>query len=46
VLIPLAVERRPGVIAFVHRRVAAVVRFETEEGLIRDIRALVLPPGV
>lgn len=46
VLIPLAVERQPGVIAFVHRRVAAVVRFETEGDLIRDIRALVLPPGV
>ena len=46
VLIPMTVERQPGVIAFVHRRVAAVVRFETENGLIRDIRALVLPPGV
>jgi RNA polymerase sigma-70 factor, ECF subfamily len=46
VLIPMTVERQPGVIAFVHRRVAAVVRFETEDGLIRDIRALVLPPGV
>jgi RNA polymerase sigma-70 factor (ECF subfamily) len=46
VLIPLTVERQPGVVAFVHRRVAAVVRFETEDGLIRDIRALVLPPGV
>jgi RNA polymerase sigma-70 factor, ECF subfamily len=46
VLIPMTVERQPGVIAFVHRRVAAVIRFETEDGLIRDIRALVLPPGV
>ena len=46
VLIPMTVERQAGVIAFVHRRVAAVVRFETENGLIRDIRALVLPPGV
>src|SRR5215468_8049447 len=43
-LVPMTVERKPGVVAFVHRRVAAVVRFETEEGLIRDIRALVLPP--
>ena len=24
----------------------AVVRFEAEDGLIRDIRALVMPPGV
>jgi RNA polymerase sigma-70 factor (ECF subfamily) len=45
-LIPVTVERQPGVIAFVHRRVAAVVRLEAEDGLIRDIRALVLPPSV
>jgi RNA polymerase sigma-70 factor (ECF subfamily) len=44
-LIPMTVEHHPGVIALVHRRVAAVVRFEAEGGLIRDIRALVLPPG-
>jgi RNA polymerase sigma-70 factor (ECF subfamily) len=44
-LIPMTVERQPGVIAFAHRRVAAVIRFETEGGLIRDIRALVLPPA-
>jgi RNA polymerase sigma-70 factor (ECF subfamily) len=43
-LIPMTVERQPGVIAFAHRRVAAVVRFETRNGLIHDIRALVLPP--
>jgi hypothetical protein len=42
----MSVERQPGVVAFVHGRVAAVVRFEAEDGLIRDIRALVLPPGV
>ena len=42
----MTVERQPGVIAFVHRRVAAVVRFEAQDGLIRDIRALVLPPGL
>ena len=46
VLIPMTVESQPGVVAFVHRRVAAVVRFEVDGGLIRDIRALVLPPGV
>jgi RNA polymerase sigma-70 factor (ECF subfamily) len=45
-LIPMTMERQPGVIAFVHRRVAAVVRFETANGLISDIRALVLPPGL
>ena len=44
-LVPMTVEHQPGVIAFVDRRVAAVVRFEAEDGLIRDIRALVLPPG-
>ena len=44
-LIPMTVEHQPGVIAFLHRRVAAVVRFEAEDGLIRDIRAIVLPPG-
>jgi len=44
-LIPITLEQQPGVIAFVHRRVAAVVRFETQDGLIRDIHALVLPPG-
>jgi RNA polymerase sigma-70 factor (ECF subfamily) len=44
-LIPMTVERLPGVVAFVHQRVAAVVRFQTDDGRIRDIRALVLPPG-
>ncbi len=44
-LIPMTVERQPGVIAFVHRRVAAVVRFDERDGLIRDIHALVLPPN-
>jgi RNA polymerase sigma-70 factor (ECF subfamily) len=44
-LLPMTVERQPGVVAFVHRRVAAVVRFEVEDGLICDIRALVLPPN-
>jgi RNA polymerase sigma-70 factor (ECF subfamily) len=45
-LLPMTMEHQPGVIAFAHGRVAAVVRFETEDGLISDIRALVLPPGV
>jgi RNA polymerase sigma-70 factor (ECF subfamily) len=44
-LVPIEVERQAGVIAFAHRRVAAVIRFETGSGLIRDIHALVLPPG-
>jgi RNA polymerase sigma-70 factor (ECF subfamily) len=44
-LIPMTVERQPGVIAFAHRRVAAVVRFDAPDGLIRDIHALVLPPN-
>jgi RNA polymerase sigma-70 factor (ECF subfamily) len=44
-LIPMTIERQPGVIAFVHQRVAAVVRFETTNGLIHDIHALVLPPS-
>jgi RNA polymerase sigma-70 factor, ECF subfamily len=44
VLVPVSIERRPGVVAYVRRRVAAVVRLETENGLIRDIHALVLPP--
>jgi RNA polymerase sigma-70 factor (ECF subfamily) len=44
-LVPITIERQPGVIAFVNRRVAAVVRFETQDDLIRDIRALVLPAG-
>ena len=45
-LIPMQVEHQPGVIAFADRRVAAVIRFETEDGLIRDIHALVLPRHV
>jgi RNA polymerase sigma-70 factor (ECF subfamily) len=44
-LIPLTVERQPGVIVFAHGRVAAVVRFEARDDLIVDIRALVLPPN-
>jgi RNA polymerase sigma-70 factor (ECF subfamily) len=44
-LIAMSMERQPGVIAFAHGRVAALIRFETAHGLISDIRALVLPPG-
>jgi len=45
-LVPVTVERQPGVIVFVGGRVAAVVQFEAADGLIRDIRALILPPSV
>jgi RNA polymerase sigma-70 factor, ECF subfamily len=43
-LVPVSIERRPGVVAYVHRRVAAVVRLGTDNGLVQDIHALVLPP--
>jgi RNA polymerase sigma-70 factor (ECF subfamily) len=42
VLRPVAVEDRPGVIAFSHGRVMAVIRLDQDGGLIRHIHSFVL----
>jgi RNA polymerase sigma-70 factor, ECF subfamily len=44
VLVPTTIEREPGLVVWAHRRLAAVVRFHAEDGLITHIHALVLPP--
>jgi RNA polymerase sigma-70 factor (ECF subfamily) len=44
-LVPFAVERDPGAIAFVHGRLAAVIHLEETDGLVRHISSLVMPPG-
>jgi RNA polymerase sigma-70 factor (ECF subfamily) len=43
-LVPFAVERDPGAIAFAHGRLAAVIRLEETDGLVRHISSLVMPP--
>jgi RNA polymerase sigma-70 factor (ECF subfamily) len=43
-LVPVAVEGEAGVVAYLHGRLAALVRLQTENGLIRHMRAWVLPP--
>ena len=43
-LVPFAVERDPGAIAFAHGRLAAVIRLEESDGLVRHISSLVMPP--
>jgi RNA polymerase sigma-70 factor (ECF subfamily) len=43
-LVPVSVEGEAGVVAYLHGRLAALVRLQTENGLIRHMRAWVLPP--
>ena len=43
-LVPVVVEGRPGVLAFAHRRVAALIRLDEVDGQIRHIHAFVSPP--
>jgi RNA polymerase sigma-70 factor (ECF subfamily) len=43
-LVPVSVEGDAGVVAYVHGRLAALVRVQSENGLIRHLRAWVLPP--
>jgi RNA polymerase sigma-70 factor (ECF subfamily) len=45
VLVPVAVEHDAGVIALVHRRLAAVVRLHEVDGFILHIHAVVFPPA-
>ena len=45
VLVPVSVEREAGVIAFLHRRLAAVVRLHEVDGSILHIHAVVFPPA-
>jgi len=43
-LVPVTVEGGAGVVVYAHGRLAALVRFEHENGLIRHMHAFVLPP--
>jgi RNA polymerase sigma-70 factor (ECF subfamily) len=45
VLVPVSVEGEPAVVAYTHGRVAGLLQFEQEGGLIRHFQAYVLPPG-
>jgi RNA polymerase sigma-70 factor (ECF subfamily) len=44
VLVPVSVEGEAGVVVYAHGRLAALVRFEHDNGMIRHLRAFVLPP--
>jgi RNA polymerase sigma-70 factor (ECF subfamily) len=43
-LLPFPLERGPGFIAFVHGRLAALVRLDLEAGLVHHISSFVFPP--
>jgi RNA polymerase sigma-70 factor (ECF subfamily) len=43
-LVPVSVEGEPGVVVYVHDRLAALVRLDVEAELIRHLRAFVLAP--
>ena len=43
-LVPVTVEGEAGVVAYVRGRLAALVRLQTDNGVIRHMRAWVLPP--
>jgi RNA polymerase sigma-70 factor (ECF subfamily) len=44
-LVPFPLEQGPGVIAFVHGRLAALVRLDLEAGVVDHISSFVFPPG-
>jgi RNA polymerase sigma-70 factor (ECF subfamily) len=43
-LVPLAVERAPGMVVFSHGRLAAVVRLDESGNVIRHLKSFVVPP--
>jgi hypothetical protein len=43
-LVPVTVEGEAGFVAYVRGRLAALVRLQTDNGVIRHMRAWVLPP--
>jgi RNA polymerase sigma-70 factor, ECF subfamily len=43
-LIPLAIEQIPGMVAFAAGRLVAVIRFEEADGLVSHLNAFVVPP--
>lgn len=45
VLLPTTIENEPGLVVWAHHRLAAVVRFHAQNGLVKHIHALVLPPS-
>jgi len=45
VMLPVSIEDCPGVVAYAHGRVAAVIRIENHHGLIRHLRSFVVPPS-
>jgi RNA polymerase sigma-70 factor, ECF subfamily len=44
VLVPVTLEHEAGLVAFVHGRMAAIVRLTESGGLIRHIHSVVIPP--
>lgn len=45
ILVPLPVERAPGVVVFSHHRLAAVVRLDEADDLVCHLKAFVVPPS-
>jgi hypothetical protein len=43
-LVPIVVERAPGIVVFTHDRLAAVVRLDETDGRIGHLKSFVVPP--
>ena len=46
VMAPLEIEGKPGVLAYLHGRLAAVLTLDVDDGVIRHMRSYVVPPSV
>jgi len=44
-MVPVTIEDEPGVVAYAHGRVAAVIRFRHEQGFISHLRSFIMPPS-
>jgi RNA polymerase sigma-70 factor (ECF subfamily) len=44
-MVPVSIEHDPGVVAYAHGRVAALIRFRHEHGFIAHLRSYVIPPS-
>jgi RNA polymerase sigma-70 factor, ECF subfamily len=45
VMVPVSIEDEPGVVAYSHGRLAAVIRFRYERGFVGHLRSFVVPPS-
>jgi RNA polymerase sigma-70 factor (ECF subfamily) len=45
VMVPVSIEDEPGVVAYSHGRLAAVIRFRYQQGFVSHLRSFVVPPS-